>query len=259
MGADMAFVEDGWAYHTSNDDTSRLKLRPGSVQRCGENVLSLTKELSKRVLLEGRSNDDRVTFFDVCGYFMFVVPVSWVQVVCLISFVLLIFWCHETRVSILHSVSHFIRRSFYTLAAPIVVSLFLVLSPLRWYANPWLVLPLFVAPSLAGALISVEDELKDWTGFIMFFTLLSLLTCYFELGFSYLPVLWIISCLLPRLIFLRSSSTSTTTCLVVLLGSALPVLMTSQLLFFVRECWRILYSLMSRHTLEHRPLIFSYH
>ena len=209
----MAFVEDGWAYHTSNDDTSRLKLRPGSVQRCGENVLSLTKELSKRVAKEERSDDDRVTFFDLCGIIMFVLPVSWVQFVCLISFLLMVWWCRGNRVNILHSATHFMRRSFYTIAAPVVISLFLVASPLRWYANPWLVLPLFVAPSLAGALFSVEDELTDWTGFIMFFTLLSLLTCYFELGFSYLPVIWCISCLLPRLIFLRSSKTST--CLVV--------------------------------------------
>ena len=125
----------------------------------------------------------------------------------------MVWWCRENRVNILHSATHFMRRSFYTIAAPVVISLFLVASPLRWYANPWLVLPLFVAPALAGALFSVEDELTDWTGFIMFFTLLSLLTCYFELGFSYLPVIWCISCLLPRLIFLRSSKTST--CLVV--------------------------------------------
>jgi hypothetical protein len=133
VGVDIAFVEDGWAYHTSNDNANRLKLRPGSIQRCGENVLSLTKELSRRVALgEERSNDDRVTFFDVCGFVMFVVSVFWIRVGCVIAVVLIAIWCKKIQVDVLRSFRHFVKRSFYTVVAPVIVSLLLVVSPLRW-------------------------------------------------------------------------------------------------------------------------------
>lgn len=103
------------------------------------------------------------------------------------------------------------------------------LTPNR-YANPWLVLPLFVAPSWAAALWSLENDMKEtsaWTSFMMFFMFLALLTCYFELGFSYLPVIWCVSCISPRIAFSKKNK-----CLVVLLGSVLPLVLTSQLLFF---------------------------
>ncbi len=42
-GLDVAFVHNGYVYHTDHDDLSRIE--PGSVQRAGENLLAVVKSV----------------------------------------------------------------------------------------------------------------------------------------------------------------------------------------------------------------------
>jgi len=266
VGVDLAFVEDGWAYHTHQDDAARLRLRPGSVQRCGENVLQIVRGLSSAPEFRTTLSTDtggKVVFFDILGVRMVVVRFVWIRFATILVLLLLYVWIVRlkrfTKDEMVFSLSNFGKRLVSALAAPFVVSVVLCfVAPLCWYARPALVIPLFVAPSLAvtlraseGRMVSTEDESKKrvrycddarseeiaWTGAMCFWTTLAVLSTLAELGSSYLLVLWPICSLLARV----SADVAITRwarrarAVSVVLGTAFPLLLTSQLLAFAYD------------------------
>eukprot|EP00939_MAST-03C_sp_MAST-3C-sp1_P004220 g4220.t1 len=185
VGVDLAIVEDGWAYHTAQDSAERLHLRPGSVQRCGENVLALAKALASAPELKRENSEASiantkeghqashhhlpVAFFDVAGLFMVVVPLRWLRIATgLLLIGTFATWFRRRRAGVTGSCQD-VSFSFVTLLfallgaiiSPVLMGAIVsVVAPLKWYANPMLVIPLFFAPSLA-AILFVQDARNE--------------------------------------------------------------------------------------------------
>ena len=68
-GLDMAFIKNGWVYHTKWD---RLKEIPaGSIQHMGDNALAILFYFGDYDLInEAEKSDGSMVFFDILGFFM---------------------------------------------------------------------------------------------------------------------------------------------------------------------------------------------
>ena len=77
-GLDIAFIENGYVYHTDQDTPDRIP--DGSIQRSGDNVLSVIMKLSTSsdtdLGMKG-DNDSPPVFFDVFGIIVVSYP-SWI-------------------------------------------------------------------------------------------------------------------------------------------------------------------------------------
>lgn len=71
-GLDMAFVKNGYVYHTKFDNVEHVT--SGSIQHEGSNVLELLKSLGDTDFSKAEYTDtkDKTVFFDVFGYFVLV-------------------------------------------------------------------------------------------------------------------------------------------------------------------------------------------
>ncbi|KAL7988687.1 hypothetical protein Chor_007606, partial [Crotalus horridus] len=73
-GIDLAFIENGYIYHTKYDTVDRILT--DSIQRAGDNILAVLKYLAKSDILT-KSQEYRhgnVIFFDVLGMFILAYP-----------------------------------------------------------------------------------------------------------------------------------------------------------------------------------------
>ncbi|XP_063311179.1 endoplasmic reticulum metallopeptidase 1 [Pelobates fuscus] len=73
-GIDLAFIENGYIYHTKYDTADRI--HTDSIQRAGDNILGVLRYLATSHLL-GDSSEFRhgnMIFFDVCGLFVLCYP-----------------------------------------------------------------------------------------------------------------------------------------------------------------------------------------
>jgi len=77
-GLDVAFIQNGYVYHTDHDTSARIP--DGSIQRAGDNVLAVLTNLAgnKNIGADGSSNQTSV-FFDLLGLCMVEYP-AWVGV-----------------------------------------------------------------------------------------------------------------------------------------------------------------------------------
>lgn len=66
-GLDIAFIKNGWVYHTKWDKLSEIP--PGSLQHMGDNALAMVKYLGNLDLTE-HSSAEQMVFYDVLGAFM---------------------------------------------------------------------------------------------------------------------------------------------------------------------------------------------
>ncbi|CAJ0587120.1 unnamed protein product, partial [Mesorhabditis spiculigera] len=75
-GLDLAFVQNGYWWHTEFDEAKRIT--PGSLQRAGENVLSTLKHLLASPYLTSPAEfaDEKSVFFDFLGLFVVVYPLD---------------------------------------------------------------------------------------------------------------------------------------------------------------------------------------
>ena len=73
---DLAFIANGYVYHTSRDDLSQIT--PGSIQRFGDNLHGTIRELDfPNLVSEIDMASSNIIHFDIMGYFMFILP-RWV-------------------------------------------------------------------------------------------------------------------------------------------------------------------------------------
>ncbi|XP_078532047.1 endoplasmic reticulum metallopeptidase 1 isoform X2 [Lissotriton helveticus] len=73
-GIDLAFIENGYIYHTKYDTPDRILT--DSIQRAGDNILGVLKYLATTDELAHSSEyrHGNIVFFDVCGLFVLVYP-----------------------------------------------------------------------------------------------------------------------------------------------------------------------------------------
>jgi hypothetical protein len=67
-GLDMAFVKNGFFYHTKFDNIDAVT--PGSIQHEGSNVLALLEHFGNLDFSEIHYNDQKMVFYDIFGFFM---------------------------------------------------------------------------------------------------------------------------------------------------------------------------------------------
>ncbi|KAJ8616022.1 hypothetical protein MRB53_035394 [Persea americana] len=241
-GLDFAYVEAGAVYHTKNDKLSLL--RPGSLQHLGENMLAfLLQTATSSYVPKGKAMEtedkgqNQAVFFDVLGMYMVVYHQQLATM--LYNSVILqavLIWTTSLFVggfpaaislglSFLGVVLMWIFS--ISLSASIAFLLpFICSSPAPYIANPWLVIGLFGAPAVLGALIgqhvgylilqkylwhvaskgdpnrlpAIQDSLIKWEaerwlfkgGFIQWLILL-IVGNFFKVGSSYLALVWLVS------------------------------------------------------------------
>ena len=161
-GLDLAFYQNGFVYHTRNDNMRQIPI--GSVIRCGENVLAVTKKLAQ-IDFEDRKDDGGSVFFDFLGLFAWsysgsfaffidtgsIALSSWrIREVILISSKV----TEDTpkKVSLYLFLIFILRASTILLVPCYVIAQSFLLEKLgccmAWYAHVWLVLPLYSIPRI---------------------------------------------------------------------------------------------------------------
>ncbi|XP_050210391.1 uncharacterized protein LOC126660769 [Mercurialis annua] len=240
-GLDFAYTDNSGVYHTKNDKLELLQ--SGSLQHLGENMLAFLLRIGpiphlpkeKPTSDDGKSGHDTAIFFDIMGTYMVVYNqrfasmlhnsvimqslLIWAASLFMGGFpavVTLGLSCLNVILTLVFSISFSVLAAFIL---PHISS-----SPVPYVANPWLVVGLFGAPALIGALTGqhfgyhilkmylssvyskkkqlssiVRDDLvmleaERWlfkSGFLQWLVLL-ILGNYYRIGSSYMALFWLV-------------------------------------------------------------------
>ncbi|XP_001640905.2 endoplasmic reticulum metallopeptidase 1 [Nematostella vectensis] len=246
-GIDIAYITNGFVYHTQYDTPAAIT--KGSIQRAGENVFSVVKEIANSPLLEdpGEYRHGAMVFFDFLGLLMIHYPerigviVNGLTLVITVLCVLQKFLSSqkaygEEKVSLspaclLSSLLGLVLSWIAAIMFPVLVGVVLTACgrPLTWFCRPYLVIGLFVAPSLLGLgsvhyvsrtwIISKKDRppscptiLPDlvkresdtfYASLVIWTSLLGVLT-YYDLASAHLPLSWVLFPLAGRVVIWES-------------------------------------------------------
>ncbi|WCJ19324.1 Vacuolar membrane protease [Euphorbia peplus] len=239
-GLDFAYTDNGAVYHTKNDKLELLK--PGSLQHLGENMLAFLLQIAPKALptdeatgKEGRSGHDTVVFFDILGKYMVIYNQRFADMLhnsviiqsLLIWTTSLLMGGYPAIFSLGLSCLSAVLTLVFSITFSVLVAFLLPQifpSPVPYVANPWLVVGLFAAPALIGALTGqhfgyiilkkylsnvyskrkelssvvqadlVKLEAERWlfkAGFVLWLILLSL-GHYYKIGSSYIALSWLV-------------------------------------------------------------------
>nr|XP_010943482.1 endoplasmic reticulum metallopeptidase 1 isoform X1 [Elaeis guineensis]XP_010943483.1 endoplasmic reticulum metallopeptidase 1 isoform X1 [Elaeis guineensis]XP_019701584.1 endoplasmic reticulum metallopeptidase 1 isoform X1 [Elaeis guineensis] len=280
-GLDFAYSDATAVYHTKNDKLKLLK--PGSLQHLGENMLAflLHTAMSSRlhkvaeVEREEGTNQTQAIFFDVLGKYMVVYTQQLASMLhnsvilqsLLIWIASLLMGGYPGAISFGLSCLSIVLMWIFSLSLTILVAFIIPListSPVPYIAYPWLVVGLFGAPAMLGALTgqhvgffflkkylhhvykkrvpslshSVQENLINWeaerwlfkSGFIQWLILL-VVGNLFKVGSSFLALVWLVS---PAFAYGLMEATLSPTRLpkqlkiiTLILGLAVPVLVSA--------------------------------
>ncbi|XP_059457062.1 uncharacterized protein LOC132186951 isoform X1 [Corylus avellana] len=240
-GLDFAYSENSAVYHTKNDKLELLK--PGSLQHLGENMLSFlihvaaSSHLPKSNTIEEEENTglNAATFFDILGTYMIVYRQRFANILhnsvimqsLLIWATSLLMGGYPATVSLALSFLSVILMWIFALGFSVLIAFILPLvssSPVPYIASPWLVVGLFAAPALLGALTGqhlgylflqtylsnvyskrkplppaiqadlIKLEAERWlykAGSLQWLILL-IMGNYYKIGSSYLALVWLV-------------------------------------------------------------------
>ncbi|KAJ3706443.1 hypothetical protein LUZ61_010148 [Rhynchospora tenuis] len=230
-GLDFAYSDNTAVYHTKNDKMKLLK--PGSLQHLGDNMLAFllhtaaTSKLYEKTEYNGNSDHNQAIYFDILGMYMVVYTQKLASMLhnsvifqsLLILATSLAMGGRTGGISFLISLLTTFLMFLFSLSFSSIVAFllpFLSTSPAPYIASPWLVIGLFGAPALVGALTGqhigfvllkgyikkshgVENlaklEAERWlfkAGIVQWLVLL-ILGNYFKVGSSYLALFWLAS------------------------------------------------------------------
>uniref|UniRef100_A0A2N9F291 Vacuolar membrane protease n=1 Tax=Fagus sylvatica TaxID=28930 RepID=A0A2N9F291_FAGSY len=240
-GLDFAYTDNSAVYHTKNDKLELLKA--GSLQHLGENMLSfLIHILASSNLPKGNTTEQEenkgqnaAIFFDILGTYMIVYRQRFANILhnsviiqsLLIWATSLIVGGYPAAVSLALSCLSIILMWILALGFSVLIAFILPLvlsSPVPYVANPWLVVGLFAAPALLGALTGqhlgylflqtylpnvhskrkllspaiqadlIKLEAERWlykAGSVQWLILL-VIGNYYKIGSSYLALVWLV-------------------------------------------------------------------
>ncbi|KAF3958654.1 hypothetical protein CMV_016457 [Castanea mollissima] len=240
-GLDLAYTDNSAVYHTKNDKLELLK--QGSLQHLGENMLSFlihsaaSPHLPKGNAMEQEENkgQNAAIFFDILGTYMVVFRQNFANMLynsviiqsLLIWITSLLMGGYPAAVSLALSCLSVILMWILALGFSVLVAFILPLvssSPLPYVANPWLVVGLFAAPALLGALtgqhlgylflqtylstvyskrkqlspaiqadlIKLESERWIYKAGSVQWLILLVMGNYYKIGSSYLALVWLV-------------------------------------------------------------------
>lgn len=163
-GLDIAYMKNGYIYHTKFDTEENIPA--GSIQRAGDNLLAVVSHIAQsEILADTHSHrEGGVVFFDFLGLVLVHYP-EWVGIMLnlLVVAVSVLKSIQKARSSYRSGVtpSIYTKQLFFTLlmqvcgcvASFIVVTFIATLMDLgtvtmSWYSRPWLIFPLYMAPTL---------------------------------------------------------------------------------------------------------------
>lgn len=166
-GVDLAWSSDGYAYHTRLDTADRVPL--GSLQRTGDNVLALARAL----LASGRLDTGveltarQPVFFDVLGLLVICARAPQAAAVALAALGIVAVHTRQHARAVHRRLYVSAKEWYASIGSAIIVwisahlvgvmcsaaigmGLHVVGARLSFYANPWLLGPLYALPALAG-------------------------------------------------------------------------------------------------------------
>lgn len=173
VGLDMAFIKDGYRYHTSHDTFENIPL--GSYQHAGDNVISLVKNLANcPELYENVPSEGTVVYYDVFGLFFMKYPKLFGSILnvyaitsSLIDFVYTFF---SFKIGFSKQTLKFLGCALAAIIGSWVICILFVFitgvaldllgKSMSWYANPWLVCGLYAVPviGLSGILLFLTNH-----------------------------------------------------------------------------------------------------
>lgn len=240
-GLDFAFSDNSAVYHTKNDKLELLK--SGSLQHLGENMLSFlihaaaSTDLPKDSTMQEEENTEQnaAIYFDIVGTYMIVYSQrlantlhnSVIMQSLLIWATSLLVGGYPAMISLALSIFSVVLMWIFALGFSVIVAFILPqvsASPVPYVASPWLVVGLFAAPALLGALTGqnmgylllqtylsskhskkkvlppaiqadlIKLEAERWlykAGSVQWLILL-ILGNYYKIGSSYLALVWLV-------------------------------------------------------------------
>ena len=209
-GVDLAFLFDGLAYHTREDTVERI--RPGTLQSMGENVLALVSEYSKVLGVPGyeskmynqgsvEKNVQGQVFFDVGGRFMVVYSAQVASVLHSLPLMVLLLLSLTAVISAPSAMMGHIRTALASVGLCILlpgvlggVRALLSGCPISWYGNFIESGFVFLPIASAGILLPCDglrgQKTKDSLGFGVLFAMLGSLTMMIGMTSSFVTASW---------------------------------------------------------------------
>ncbi|XP_018573441.1 endoplasmic reticulum metallopeptidase 1 [Anoplophora glabripennis] len=161
VGVDMAFYKNGYRYHTKFDDFKNIPL--GSYQHVGDNALSLVQNLANAPeVSDPVPTYGKIVYFDILGLFMVsyttLVAAILNSITVIISLSVFFYSIMDFKLSLTKGTFKYLGITFasilgsWVIAGAAVLSIAYLLdlanSTMSWYANPWIVLGLYVVPAV---------------------------------------------------------------------------------------------------------------
>jgi hypothetical protein len=207
-GLDIAYMKNGYVYHTVHDTEDRIP--GGSVQRAGDNLLAVVRAIAQAEVLGHTDHESKggVVFFDFLGLFLIHYP-EWCGI--LLNLAVVTAALCGTVSKVRHSYNYGVSSLVYLrqlgatalaqlagcLASLVLVTFIAVLMdalgrPMSWYAKPWLIAPLYMAPTLMAVIavfhFVVPNQKKSfqfvdgiWVIEALYFEVSKLFWCLFTL------------------------------------------------------------------------------
>ncbi|KAI5346103.1 hypothetical protein L3X38_013982 [Prunus dulcis] len=240
-GLDFAYADNTAVYHTKNDKLELLKL--GSLQHLGENMVAFLLKIAasshlpkvNTMVEEDNKGQSTAVYFDILGTYMVVYRQHFANMLhksviaqsLLIWTTSLLMGGYPAAISLALSCFSVILMWIFALSFSVLAAFIIPLissSPVPYVANPWLVVGLFAAPALLGALTGqylgylilhthlsnvyakkkqispviqadlIKSEAERWlykSGSLQWLILLILGT-YYKIGSSYLALFWLV-------------------------------------------------------------------
>uniref|UniRef100_A0A915MCF9 FXNA-like protease n=1 Tax=Meloidogyne javanica TaxID=6303 RepID=A0A915MCF9_MELJA len=149
-GFDIAYIRNGWVYHTEFDRPELIDI--GAIQRSGDNILALSRALIRSPYLKQPANFNEGTkwvFLDVVGLFTIFYEMKLALIFNYTVLVLVLF-----RIYL-----HLFRNGDYSINVLLCASMnqfmafgaILLNMTMSWYSMPELVFPLYIVPMMTAA------------------------------------------------------------------------------------------------------------
>ena len=172
-GLDIAFVREGFVYHTEYDTSNRIPL--GTIQRAGDNVLAVAVRLArKKDLGSDISGSSSSVFFDLFGLKMISYP-SWIGVILNIATISVCCWMLYDDVQgfskkmdvgvpvCFQAVIIFILAEFMTMVVSVIcctligITLGVLGFSMTWYGSSYLLFFLYSVPTIYIVLVMLQQ------------------------------------------------------------------------------------------------------
>ncbi|XP_076081757.1 endoplasmic reticulum metallopeptidase 1-like isoform X1 [Mytilus galloprovincialis] len=223
-GLDIAYIANGYIYHTQHDKPEYIP--SGSIQRAGDNLLSVIKHLCSSEKLEdpGADKHGTMVFFDFLGLFMIHYPsrigaVFNCGILVIVTVTLLLKYKIKTKrilsyqdvstdktllQALVLSLACWILLS--GVAAIVGVTVDLLGQPMFWFSRPYNIILVYGVMSITIILVfhyllkyTIYKTTPDWyveslyhDATMIIFCLITLFLTYMDFASAFLPMLWIL-------------------------------------------------------------------